>query len=90
MDLPDTSADIFTVWICSRNLRKLTLNYCGIRMLFFFTELQLKPEHKPIQHLNDWKRKIVQLLTTKDPSQEDAQLYWRRHASLNLEREKQV
>ncbi|ELT97767.1 hypothetical protein CAPTEDRAFT_226695 [Capitella teleta] len=73
IEIPENCADVFTIWICSRNL-----------------QLQLKPEHKPIQHLNDWKRKIVQLLTSWDPSREDAQLFWRRHASLSMTKEKMV
>ena len=60
--------------------------------MFFFslTELQLKSEHKPIQHLNDWKRKIVGLLTDSDPSREDPQIFWRRDAILSIAEEKDV
>ena len=60
--------------------------------LFFalFSELQLKPDHKPIQHLNDWKRKIVGMLTDMDPSREDPQLFWRRDAILSITDERKV
>ena len=55
-----------------------------------FLELQLKPEHKPIQHLNDWKRRIVLMLTDQDPNKEEPQLFWRRDAILSIEEEKKV
>ena len=54
------------------------------------TELQLKSEHKPIQHLNDWKRKIVGLLTDQDPAREDPQVFWRRDAILSINEEREV
>ena len=50
----------------------------------------MKSEHKPIQHLNDWKRKIVGLLTDSDPSREDPQIFWRRDAILSIAEEKDV
>lgn len=53
-------------------------------------QLQLKPEHKPIQHLNDWKRRIVTMLTDQDPNREDPQLFWRRDAILSIDDEKKV
>lgn len=59
-------------------------------LLRSFAELQLKSEHKPIQHLNDWKRKIVGLLTESDPSREDPQIFWRRDAILSIAEEKDV
>ena len=58
--------------------------------IFYFLELQLKPDHKPIQHLNDWKRRIVGQLTDADASREDPQLFWRRDAILTVEEEKKV
>ena len=60
------------------------------RFCCIFAELQLKSEHKPIQHLNDWKRKIVGLLTDSDPSREDPQIFWRRDAILSIVEEKDV
>jgi len=53
-------------------------------------QLQLKSDHKPIQHLNDWRRLIVGLLTDQDPSREDPQLFWRRDAILSIEDEKKI
>ena len=61
-----------------------------LQIVFLPTELQLKSEHKPIQHLNDWKRKIVGLLTDSDPSREDPQIFWRRDAILSIAEEKDV
>ncbi|KAH3774356.1 krev interaction trapped protein 1-like [Dreissena polymorpha] len=47
-------------------------------------ELQLKPEHKPLEHMNSWKRKIVGNLTDGDPSTEEPHLKWRRNAKISL------
>jgi len=58
--------------------------------LYFFTELQLKPEHKPIQHLKNWKSRIVVMFTDQDPEKEDPQLFWRRDAILTIDMEKKV
>jgi len=53
-------------------------------------ELQLKPEHKPIQHLKNWKSRIVVMFTDQDPDKEDPQLFWRRDAILTIGMEKKV
>lgn len=47
-------------------------------------ELQLKPEHKPLEHMSDWQRKIVNHLTDGDPKHEEPHLKWRRNAKISL------
>lgn len=47
-------------------------------------ELQLKPEHKPLEHMSSWQRKIVGQLTDGDPTQEEPHLKWRRNAKISL------
>ncbi|KAK2144793.1 hypothetical protein LSH36_730g00016 [Paralvinella palmiformis] len=54
------------------------------------SELQLKPDHKPKQHLYDWKRKIVAMLTTFDPLQEEPHLLWKRDAIITILDERKV
>ncbi|KAJ3609094.1 hypothetical protein NHX12_023621 [Muraenolepis orangiensis] len=51
--------------------------------------LQLKPYHKPLQHLRIWTE-IVTDLTVLDPQRENAQLFLRRDVRLPLEVEKTV
>ncbi|XP_064410851.1 krev interaction trapped protein 1 [Latimeria chalumnae] len=51
--------------------------------------LQLKPYHKPLQHLRDWPE-IVLELTNFDPQREVAQLFLRRDVRLPLDIEKKV
>jgi len=58
--------------------------------VLLLTELQLKSDHKPIEHLNDWKRKIVVMYTDKDPSHEDPNLVWRRDAIISIAEDKEV
>ena len=53
-------------------------------------ELQLKPEHKPIEHMNSWKRRIVGMLTDADPNKEEPHLKWRRNAKISLIIEREV
>ena len=53
-------------------------------------ELQLKPEHKPIEHMNNWKRRIVGMLTDADPKKEEPHLKWRRNAKISLIIEREV
>lgn len=53
-------------------------------------ELQLKPDHKPVQQLNDWQKKIIPRLTDFEPSMEKPELYLRRDALLPIEEEKKV
>ncbi|KAL5005984.1 hypothetical protein ScPMuIL_017142 [Solemya velum] len=53
-------------------------------------ELQLKSEHKPMEQLHDWKRKIVKMLTDGQPSEETPELRWRRNAKLSLSKEREV
>ncbi len=52
--------------------------------------LQLKPEHKPLQHLADWKRCIVPQLTTTDPLKEEPTLMFMRDARCILKKERKV
>ncbi|KAJ8320852.1 hypothetical protein KUTeg_002439 [Tegillarca granosa] len=52
-------------------------------------ELQLKQEHKPMEHLVSWKR-IVGMLTEGDPNKEDPILKWRRNAKIGLDEERAV
>uniref|UniRef100_A0A672Z5Z2 FERM domain-containing protein n=1 Tax=Sphaeramia orbicularis TaxID=375764 RepID=A0A672Z5Z2_9TELE len=51
--------------------------------------LQLKPYHKPLQHLRIWSE-IVTDLTVLDPQRETSQLFLRRDVRLPLEVEKKV
>lgn len=53
-------------------------------------ELQLKPEHKPIEHMNNWRRRIVGMLTDSDPKKEEPHLKWRRNAKISLIIEREV
>ena len=59
-------------------------------MFSLAAELQLKSEHKPIQHLKNWKSRIVMMFTDQDPTKEDPQLFWRRDAILLIDIEKRV
>lgn len=55
------------------------------RYLVFFSELQLKLEHKPVEHMNNWRRRIVSMLTgTTDTSKENPTLKWRRNAKVGV------
>jgi len=65
------------------------MHICIIYMNLFL-ELQLKLEHKPVQHLKNWKSRIVVMFTDQDPEKEDAQLFWRRDAILTIDMEKKV
>ncbi|XP_034774571.1 krev interaction trapped protein 1-like isoform X2 [Acipenser ruthenus] len=51
--------------------------------------LQLKPYHKPLQHVRDWGE-IVTELTLLDSSRETPQLFLRRDVRLSLDIEKKV
>ncbi|KAM5157908.1 LOW QUALITY PROTEIN: krev interaction trapped protein 1 [Mantella aurantiaca] len=51
--------------------------------------LQLKPFHKPLQHIRDW-REIVNELTNLDPQRETPQLFLRRDVKLPLDVEKKI
>ena len=53
-------------------------------------ELQLKPEHKPIEHMSDWTQRLVSMLTDGDPKQEKPCLKWRRNAKISLIVEREV
>lgn len=53
------------------------------------SDLQLKPYHKPLQHLRIWTE-IVTDLTVLDPQRETPQLFLRRDVRLPLEIEKKV
>lgn len=48
-------------------------------------ELQLKLEHKPVEHMNNWRRRIVSMLTgATDTSKENPTLKWRRNAKVGV------
>uniref|UniRef100_A0A8C9USF6 FERM domain-containing protein n=1 Tax=Spermophilus dauricus TaxID=99837 RepID=A0A8C9USF6_SPEDA len=51
--------------------------------------LQLKPYHKPLQHVRDWPE-ILAELTNLDPQRESPQLFLRRDVRLPLEVEKKI
>ncbi|XP_051857079.1 krev interaction trapped protein 1 [Antechinus flavipes] len=51
--------------------------------------LQLKPYHKPLQHVRDWPE-ILNELTNLDPQRETPQLFLRRDVRLPLEVEKKI
>ncbi|XP_010153599.1 PREDICTED: krev interaction trapped protein 1 isoform X2 [Eurypyga helias] len=51
--------------------------------------LQLKPYHKPLQHIRDWPE-IFTELTNLDPHRETSQLFLRRDVRLPLEIEKKI
>uniref|UniRef100_A0A670JSZ6 KRIT1 ankyrin repeat containing n=1 Tax=Podarcis muralis TaxID=64176 RepID=A0A670JSZ6_PODMU len=51
--------------------------------------LQLKPYHKPLQHVRDWTE-ILTELTNLDPQRETPQLFLRRDVRLPLELEKKI
>ncbi|XP_050795499.1 krev interaction trapped protein 1 isoform X2 [Gopherus flavomarginatus] len=51
--------------------------------------LQLKPYHKPLQHVRDWSE-ILTELTNLDPQRETPQLFLRRDVRLPLEVEKKI
>jgi hypothetical protein len=53
-------------------------------------QLQLKGDHKPMEHLADWKRCIIPQFTESDPSREEASLFFKRDARLVLRNEKKV
>lgn len=57
--------------------------------LFCASDLQLKPYHKPLQHLRIWTE-IVTDLTVLDPQRETPQLFLRRDVRLPLDVEKKV
>ncbi|XP_013381091.1 krev interaction trapped protein 1 [Lingula anatina] len=52
-------------------------------------QLQLRKEHRPVEHQQDWA-KIVGMLTDCDPSKETPKLVWRRDARLSIAHEKKV
>uniref|UniRef100_A0A8C5LDW2 KRIT1, ankyrin repeat containing n=1 Tax=Jaculus jaculus TaxID=51337 RepID=A0A8C5LDW2_JACJA len=65
-----------------------------VRITFINTEscfsgLQLKPYHKPLQHVRDWPE-ILAELTNLDPQRETPQLFLRRDVRLPLEVEKKI
>lgn len=66
-----------------------TQQYFTIWMCSENLHLQLKPYHKPLQHLRIWTE-IVTDLTVLDPQRETPQLFLRRDVRLPLEIEKKV
>ncbi|PAA57744.1 hypothetical protein BOX15_Mlig028209g2 [Macrostomum lignano] len=72
LGLTDPRDNLFTLWVCSQNLR-----------------LQLKPMHKPVQLMRDWRSKTVPLFTSANPMKEDPKLFLRRNALCRLDAEKQ-
>lgn len=57
--------------------------------MYCVSDLQLKPYHKPLQHLRIWNE-IVTDLTVLDPERETPQLFLRRDVRLPLEVEKKA
>nr|XP_054093772.1 krev interaction trapped protein 1 isoform X4 [Callithrix jacchus] len=84
MRLSQETQQYFTIWICSENLmfKLLKQERC-------FSGLQLKPYHKPLQHVRDWPE-ILAELTNLDPQRETPQLFLRRDVRLPLEVEKKI
>lgn len=100
MRLSQDTQQYFTIWICSENLRECTWNIhrgdvslCTVGSFTLvapgLSDLQLKPYHKPLQHLRIWTE-IVTDLTVLDPQREMPQLFLRRDVRLPLEVEKKV
>ena len=58
-------------------------------VLSFYSELQLKEDHCPVEQLNLWK-KIVTMLTDGDPATEVPQFKWRRNAKIGLSEEREA
>jgi hypothetical protein len=52
--------------------------------------LQLKNEHKPLEHQADWKKSIVPHLSDVNPQKEEPVLFFMRDARLILRIEKKV
>lgn len=97
MRLSQETQQYFTIWICSENLRELCAGHPDppergrklVTVDFLVPDLQLKPYHKPLQHLRIWTE-IVTDLTVLDPQRETPQLFLRRDVRLPLEVEKKV
>ncbi|XP_041374974.1 krev interaction trapped protein 1-like isoform X2 [Gigantopelta aegis] len=53
-------------------------------------ELQLKPEHKPTTHMNNWQARTIRMLTDANPVTETPMLKWRRNAKMSIQTEKQL
>nr|XP_029519164.1 krev interaction trapped protein 1-like isoform X3 [Oncorhynchus nerka] len=70
-------------------LSKDTQQYFTIWICSENLNLQLKPYHKPLQHLRIWTE-IVTDLTVLDPQRENPQLFLRRDVRLPLEIEKKI
>lgn len=71
------------------SLREKYNGDCSNNRHLCVTDLQLKPYHKPLQHLRIWTE-IVTDLTVLDPQRETPQLFLRRDVRLPLEIEKKV
>uniref|UniRef100_A0A8C8F2L3 FERM domain-containing protein n=1 Tax=Oncorhynchus tshawytscha TaxID=74940 RepID=A0A8C8F2L3_ONCTS len=70
-------------------LSKDTQQYFTIWICSENLNLQLKPYHKPLQHLRIWTE-IVTDLTVLDPQRENPQLFLRRDVRLPLDIEKKI
>ncbi|KAL3859728.1 hypothetical protein ACJMK2_009929 [Sinanodonta woodiana] len=56
-------------------------------------QLQLKPEHRPLEHMHMWNKRIVGMLVDVDPKKglkEDPHLEWRRNAKISLLEEREA
>ncbi|XP_048237783.1 krev interaction trapped protein 1-like [Haliotis rufescens] len=53
-------------------------------------ELQLKPEHEPMNQLRIWQTRTVGMLSDANPDHEEPVLKWRRNAKIGVEIEKQL
>ncbi|CAG5122550.1 unnamed protein product [Candidula unifasciata] len=73
-NLPKNYSDIFTLWIGSKSL-----------------ELQLKLEYEVVKALQQYNTRTVHMLTdSKNPSEEEPVLTWRRNVKVSVEKEKQL
>ncbi|CAD5117322.1 DgyrCDS6108 [Dimorphilus gyrociliatus] len=94
--LPMTSGSNTTVEDLNKQMiRELNISEeCGSLFTVWICspslQLQLKKDHKPIQHLNDWKRRIVSILTDSKPVNEEPQLWWRKDVVKSIEYERKT
>lgn len=59
--------------------------------MLYFAELQLKLEYEVVKALQQYNTRTVHMLTdTKNPSEEEPVLTWRRNVKVSVEKEKQV
>ncbi|CAF1231796.1 unnamed protein product, partial [Didymodactylos carnosus] len=79
---------------------ELYSNVFGIWICSKSLRIQLKPDHKPVQHLFAWKKYAIPSLTSNDSTNsslnnvntndEDPQLYWLRDSLLKIQAEQKI